>query len=68
MKPGAYLVVVGRGGVVDEAALLSALQEKRLAGAALDVFSEEPLSPTNPLWRAPGTDHHPARRRDEHAV
>jgi phosphoglycerate dehydrogenase-like enzyme len=54
MKPGSYLIVVGRGGVVDETALLSALQEKRLAGAALDVFSEEPLSPTNPLWRAPG--------------
>ena len=53
MKPEAYLVSVGRGGVVDENALLSALQDKRLAGAALDVFTEEPLSPTNPLWKAP---------------
>jgi phosphoglycerate dehydrogenase-like enzyme len=53
MKPTAYLVVVGRGGVVDETALLEALQEKRLAGAALDVFQEEPLSPTSPLWRQP---------------
>ncbi len=53
MKPTSYLVVVGRGSVVDEAALLIALQEKRLAGAALDMFAEEPLAPTSPLWKAP---------------
>lgn len=53
MKPGALLVQVGRGGVVDEAALISALQDKHLGGAALDVFTEEPLSPTNPIWKAP---------------
>ncbi len=53
MKPGAHLVVVGRGGVVDETALLGALQDKHLAGAALDVFAEEPLAPTSPLWKAP---------------
>jgi phosphoglycerate dehydrogenase-like enzyme len=39
--------------VVDEAELLGALQDKRLAGAAVDVFAEEPLSPTSPLWKAP---------------
>jgi phosphoglycerate dehydrogenase-like enzyme len=53
MKPDAYLLSLGRGGVVDEAALLAALQEKRLAGAVLDVFAEEPLAPTSPLWKAP---------------
>lgn len=53
MKPSAYLVDVGRGGVVDHAALLTALQEKKLAGAALDVFAEEPLQPTSALWRLP---------------
>jgi phosphoglycerate dehydrogenase-like enzyme len=53
LKPGACLVVVGRGGVVNETALLQALQERRVAAAALDVFQEEPLSPTNPLWKQP---------------
>lgn len=53
MKPGAYLVHISRGGVVDEKALLNALTEKRLAGAAVDVFSQEPLPPDNPLWKAP---------------
>jgi D-2-hydroxyacid dehydrogenase (NADP+) len=50
MKPGAYLINVARGGVLDENALLSALREQRLAGAALDVFRETPLPPDHPLW------------------
>jgi len=50
MKPGAYLINVARGGVLDEAALLTALREQRLAGAALDVFRERPLPPGHPLW------------------
>jgi phosphoglycerate dehydrogenase-like enzyme len=51
MKPSAYLIDLARGGIVDQPALINALQERRLAGAALDVFPEEPLPPTNPLWR-----------------
>ncbi len=53
MKPTAFLINVGRGGVVDEAALLAALQEGRIAGAAFDVFAEEPLLAESPLWKAP---------------
>lgn len=51
MKPSAFLVNVARGGVVDEPALIKALEAGQIAGAALDVFSEEPLPPTNPLWK-----------------
>jgi phosphoglycerate dehydrogenase-like enzyme len=50
MKPTSYFINVARGGVVDEDALVEALRAKRFAGAALDVFSHEPLPADHPLW------------------
>jgi phosphoglycerate dehydrogenase-like enzyme len=54
MKPTAFLIDVSRGGVVDHGALIEALNEKRLAGAALDVYPLEPLPESSPLWEMPG--------------
>ena len=53
MKPTAFLVALGRGGQVDEYALLRALREKLIAGAVFDVFNTEPLPQESPLWGAP---------------
>jgi phosphoglycerate dehydrogenase-like enzyme len=53
MKTGACLINVGRGALVDEPALARALREKRIGGAALDVFPKEPLPVDSPLWDVP---------------
>lgn len=56
MKPSALLINLARGGIVDEQALADALDNKRLAGAGIDVFSREPMSPDNPLLRVTDPD------------
>lgn len=50
MKPTSFLINLARGGVVDEPALIEALKGRRIAGAALDVFAEEPLPADHPFW------------------
>ncbi|WP_152364344.1 D-2-hydroxyacid dehydrogenase [Microlunatus speluncae] len=53
MKDSAYLINLGRGGLIDSDALLTALREGRIGGAGLDVFETEPLPADSPLWSAP---------------
>ena len=62
MKPTAFFLNIGRGETVDESALIQALKEKKIAGAALDVYWQEPLPPEHPLWGA-GEPHPDAARR-----
>jgi phosphoglycerate dehydrogenase-like enzyme len=50
LKPAAVVINIGRGAVINEAALLDALTERRIRGAALDVFAEEPLPAAHPFW------------------
>lgn len=68
MKPGAVLVNVSRGGLVDEAALAEALHTGHLGGAALDVFHHEPLDASHPLWQIPNLliTPHTAGSRPDH--
>jgi len=54
MKPAAYLINVARGELVDADALADALRSGKIAGAACDVFPEEPVSPDDPLLKVPG--------------
>lgn len=61
MKPSAYLINIARGSLVDEGALLAALREGRIAGAGIDVWEEEPVSPENPLLADDGVIGTPHR-------
>lgn len=54
VKPTAFLIDVSRGGVVNHKALMAAIREHKIAGAALDVFEEEPLPADSQLWKLPG--------------
>jgi D-2-hydroxyacid dehydrogenase (NADP+) len=67
MKDTAILINVARGGVIDEEALINALVQKKIVGAGLDVFEEEPLSPESKLWELENviiTPHVAGSRRD----
>jgi phosphoglycerate dehydrogenase-like enzyme len=67
MRPSAGLYNLGRGNAIDEAALVRALEAKKLAHAFLDVFEEEPLPPSSPLWKTPNlafTPHSSAISRE----
>jgi phosphoglycerate dehydrogenase-like enzyme len=67
IKRGAFLINVARGKLIDDAAVIGALKDGRLGGAALDVFSQEPLDPLSPYWDAPNvivTPHTSGALRD----
>jgi phosphoglycerate dehydrogenase-like enzyme len=53
MKPTGYVINVSRGPLIEDKALIDALRAKRIAGAALDVFAEEPLQKDSPYWDLP---------------
>jgi D-2-hydroxyacid dehydrogenase (NADP+) len=53
MKPSAYIINIARGPIIDEDALIEALEKKRITGAGLDVFATEPLPPESKLWELP---------------
>jgi phosphoglycerate dehydrogenase-like enzyme len=55
MKPSAWLINIARGDMVDQDALIVALEKRRIAGAFLDTVTPEPLPPEHPLWSAPNT-------------
>lgn len=53
LPEGAHVIIISRGGIVDEKALIDGLQSGRIAGAGIDAFEEEPLAPESPLWSMP---------------
>ncbi len=62
MRPQAIFINISRGRVVDEAALIEALAQRRIRAAGLDVFEREPLSPDSPLLPAERGGHSPSAR------
>ncbi len=69
MAPSTVFINVGRGRTVDEEALIDALRERRIRGAALDVFETEPLPPDSPLWQLDNvllSPHSADRTSDSH--
>ena len=64
MQPTAYLINVARGQLIDEPALIRALQQRRIAGAALDVFEQQPLPSASPLWTLPNVTILPHQASD----
>jgi len=71
MKPTAFFVNIGRGGTVDQEALIHALSENWIAGAGLDAVTPEPLPPESKLWELPNviiTPHVAGRREDYHGL
>lgn len=71
MKPTAFFVNIGRGGTVDQDALIHALSENWIAGAGLDALTPEPLPPDSKLWELPNviiTPHVAGRREDYHQL
>ena len=59
MKPTAYIINIARGKIINEEALIRALQNNSIAGAGLEAFSTEPLPPENPLWDLPNVIFNP---------
>src|SRR5205807_3500400 len=67
MKRGAFLINIARGKLIDDVAVIEALKDGRLGGAALDVFTREPLEPSSPYWDLPNvivTPHTAGAMRD----
>jgi phosphoglycerate dehydrogenase-like enzyme len=59
MKPTAYIINISRGPIIDEPALIKALEKNKIAGAGLDVFAMEPLPQDSPLWTLPNVIYSP---------